>query len=178
MDSLTTKNIYMMGFMGSGKTRVGSLLASRLDRPYLDTDELIVQEASMSIPEIFSKLGEPRFRQYEIEIIARVAALKEHVIALGGGAVLNPENWERITRSGVTVCLSYPPEIIDRRLARKTDRPLVNENTPEARLARITELMSRREAVYRKADLVLHLNVETDAEKVADAIAGYLGVFQ
>jgi len=171
-------NIYLMGFMASGKTRVGSLLASRLGRPYLDTDELIVQKAGMGVPEIFDRLGESRFRQLEVEIIARVAALHAHVIALGGGAVLNPVNWERIARTGVTVCLSYPPEIIDRRLAHKTDRPLVREHTPGARLARIRNLLSERESAYRRADLTLHLNRETDAENVADAVAGYLGVFR
>ena len=107
-----------------------------------------------------------------------MASFNEHVISLGGGAVLNPENWERLSRSGITVCLSYPSEIIDQRLARKTDRPLVKENTPEARLTRIKDLMSQREAIYRKANLMLHLNIETDAENVADAIAGYLGAFR
>ena len=167
----------MMGFMASGKTRIGRLLADRLYRPYLDTDDLIIEKAEgMSIPDIFSKFGEKHFRRLEKEVVQEVANLNAHVISLGGGAVVDAQNWNTLTSSGITVCLSYPPEIIEKRISRKNNRPLLQLPTREARLTRIRELLAERDVHYQRADLVLHLNVEVDAERVADSLAAFLGV--
>lgn len=172
---LSHGNIYLIGFMGCGKSRVGKLLSERLGWPFLDTDECIVQEARMTIPEIFEKQGEPAFRKMEKSWVTRVSKLKEHVVSLGGGAILDPVNWENISQSGITVTLSYPPEILASRLAKKTDRPLLNQTTGNERLRRISELMVQREPYYKKADLIIHLNKEVEAERVADALFGFLG---
>lgn len=172
------RNVYLMGFMCSGKTRVGLLLAERLDMSFLDTDDWIADQAGLSVPEIFEQFGEPHFRMLEKKAIQHASALQNYVIALGGGAVMNDANWKTIARSGVTICLSYPPNIIESRLARQTDRPLVQEQDPSERLERIEHLLSQRQERYGMADLVFHLNHETDPENIADALAGYLGRYR
>lgn len=172
------RNIYLMGFMCSGKTRVGLLLAGRLGMSFLDTDEWIINEAGMSISEIFEQFGEPHFRLLEKKAVLYAASMRNHVISLGGGAVMNEDSWKTIIQSGSTICLSYPPEIIDSRLARKTDRPLVQEQEKSERLTRIIDLLSQRQARYSEANLVFHLNHEIEPEYVADALAGYLGLFR
>jgi shikimate kinase/3-dehydroquinate synthase len=170
-------NVYMMGFMGSGKTKVGKLLAQRLNYKFIDTDDCIVAEAGMSIPEIFEQQGEPAFREIEKEIVHRVSHLDDHVISLGGGAVVNPDNWACISSSGTTITLSYPPEIILKRVLQKKDRPLLNQESDKEKMQRIVDLLDKRKDFYKRADLFLHLNTEIDADRVADMIAGYLGVW-
>lgn len=172
------RNVYLTGFMCSGKTRVGRLLALRLSMTFLDTDDWIVRKAGKTIPEIFDQLGELHFRTLEKEAIGHAASVEDHVVSLGGGAVMNDDNWHAIQESGETICLSYPPRIIDSRLSRKKDRPLVRQTDQTERMTRIQTLLSQRQSRYREADLVFHLNHEIDAENVADALAGYLGLFR
>ncbi|MBN1781293.1 shikimate kinase [bacterium] len=161
-----------------GKTRVGKLLAMRLNWKFVDTDECIVKAAGMTIPEIFANRGEPAFRALEKECVFGVSAQKHQVISLGGGAVIDPENWDRIHATGLTVTLSYPPEIILRRAARKTNRPLLSQGSEQEKMAYIKNLLDKRQKYYRRADLILHLNQEIKPDFVADMIAGYLGVWQ
>ncbi|MBN1894656.1 shikimate kinase [bacterium] len=168
-------NVYLIGFMACGKTRIGKLIARKLARPFLDTDEMIVRKTGMPIPEIFEKWGESRFREIEKEIVSQVAGLRGRIVALGGGAVLDPGNWELLDLSGTIICLSYPPEIIEERAARSRQRPLLNQESGRERKERIRSLLESRESVYRKADLLLHLNQEVDARRVAAAIIGFLG---
>lgn len=85
-------NIFLLGYRGSGKSTIGRLLAGRLWRPFTDTDELIVRKAGKSIARIFAEEGEGQFRKLESEVIREVVLLEDHVIALGGGAVLAAEN--------------------------------------------------------------------------------------
>jgi len=176
--NVKANNVYMMGFMCVGKTKVGRLLAMRLNWKFVDTDDCIVRDSGMTIPEIFKTQGEPAFRALEKKWVTRVSRNKHQVISLGGGAVVDPENWDRITASGATVNLSYPPEIILRRASQKTDRPLLNQATEEEKMQHIEKLMNNRQKFYRKADLILHLNHEIEPDLVADMIAGYLGVWQ
>jgi len=167
-------NVYIMGFMGCGKSTVGRLLSELIDWPFIDVDETIVEETGLSIPEIFEKKGEVYFRELEKSGVTRISQQKELVVALGGGAVVNSENWGKISSSGVTVALSYPPEIIDRRLEGKTSRPLMDNINRDERLLHISNLMKERESFYRRADLTLHFNVEITPQKVAWMIKAYL----
>ena len=91
---------------------------------------------------------------------------------------MDPDNWDQICSNGLTINLSYPPEIILERASRNKDRPLLNQDTREEKLKTIETLLENRQAYYRKADLILHFNREIDANLVADMIAGYLGVWQ
>ena len=170
-------NVYLMGFMGCGKTKIGSLLADRLGRTFIDTDARIAADSGMTIVEIFEKEGENSFRKRESDLLRSIANSRGYVVSLGGGAVVNPDNWKIISGSGFTITLSYPPEIIARRLARQTDRPLIKQYRGQARLDRIASLMQVRSIHYQKADLVLHLNREVAPERVADALHAFLAEF-
>ena len=168
-------NVYIMGFMGCGKTKIGSLLAERLGCPFVDTDARIVIENRMSIVEIFKNQGESVFRKKESELIYRLSNLRGYVISLGGGAVVDPDNWRFVSKSGFTIALSYPPDIIAKRLERQTDRPLINQYSGQERMARIVSLMQARSIHYQKADLVLHLNREVDSGRVVETLLAFLG---
>ena len=173
---MNQNNIYMMGFMGTGKTKVGKLIAELIEWQFIDTDACIVEDAGMSIPKIFETYGEPHFRELEKKWIKHTSKGQHQVISLGGGAVVDEENWEVIHSNGITVNLSYPPSIIYERLARKTDRPLLANDDKEARLSRIISLLDKRKPVYDKADIIFHLNHEQPAEQVAKSIVALLGV--
>ena len=167
-------NIYLMGFMGCGKTKIGSLLARSLGRPFVDTDACIVEETGLTINEIFKRSGEKGFREIEKEVIRRISRTEAGVISLGGGSVIMPENWEAISESGITIALSYPPEILASRLERKRDRPLLKGMSGAQRIQYIKDLLSAREPFYRRAELVLHLNRELGPQTVADMLLHYI----
>ena len=167
-------NIYILGFMGCGKSLVGKLLAGRLDWPYLDTDERIVQERRLSIPRIFEIMGEVGFRQFEKNLIERFSKLRKNVIALGGGSVLDPVNWDLISASGVTVSLDFPVKIIAQRLAGDKERPLLLGTNHRDRMRRIKDLMEQRKPFYQKADLVLQYTGEMTPEAIVNDVLDYL----
>jgi shikimate kinase len=172
---LKIKNIYLMGIMGCGKSTIGKYLAERLDLPFIDTDDVIVRQNNMSISELFAKYGETTFRSIEKNVIQDVSGLSGHVVALGGGAILDPQNWDCIVSSGTTITLSYPPEIIEKRSRKKNQRPLLNQKCSEERLRRIVDLLQIRNPIYQKADLVIHLNEELPKNAVAAILETYLG---
>jgi len=175
MKQIPKGNIYLTGFMGCGKTLVGRLLAERLNRHFFDTDETIVEEMGMSIPEIFKAQGEPTFRQMEKMCIQKVTKRTGYVVSLGGGAILDPENWKRISQSGITVALLYPSDIIARRLAKKTDRPLLDNLPSDQRIHKIRTLMAQREPFYKKADILLSVQKEVPAQHIVNDLIRHLG---
>src|SRR5512137_631528 len=99
------KNLILVGFMGSGKTAAGKLAARQLGLAFADMDDIIEQRAGSKISEIFAQKGEPYFRQIERELARELAARQGHVIATGGGIVLNPNNLRDLGQSGLVVCL-------------------------------------------------------------------------
>jgi shikimate kinase len=132
--------------MGTGKSTIGRMVASRLGWQFADTDQVIEARQGQTIRDIFEQHGEAAFRQLEAELCAELASWREHVIATGGGIVLRPENRDHLRRAGVVICLEAPPEEIYRRLQHATNRPLLNAPDP---LARIRELLVAREDAYR-----------------------------
>ena len=126
MDTNKDSNIVVTGFMGTGKSTVGKLLADKLGRPYLDTDEEIVRRIGMSIPEVFQRDGEERFRHIERRMCRFLAAQGGYIISTGGGMLVDDSNREVMLASGFVVCLSATPEAIAERLKTdKTERPLL-----------------------------------------------------
>lgn len=114
------RNIVLIGMPGCGKTTIGKAVASDTGKEFIDTDDEIVNKTGMSIPEIFQKFGETKFREIESEVIKEVASRQSAVIATGGGAVLNPENVSLLKENGLTVFIDRP--IYD--LVTTDDRPL------------------------------------------------------
>ncbi len=131
-------NIVLTGFMGTGKSTVGSLVAQQLQRPFVDSDDLIVERAGKSIAQLFAEVGEDRFRSLERSVCSDLAAQNGLVIATGGGALLDADNRRVLGKSGLLICLLASPESIRTRLAHESGRPLFNgawESLYQQRLA-------------------------------------------
>lgn len=140
------QNIILTGFMGTGKSTVGRLLAARLGCRFVDTDEWIVAQDGRSIPTIFAQSGEAAFRQWEARAAQTLAAERGLVIATGGGLLLNPANVAALAPSGPIFCLTARPETILQRLeGEEAKRPLLNHPHPAQR---IHELLQERAEVY------------------------------
>src|SRR3972149_1337910 len=119
-------SVALIGFMGTGKTAVGRLLAQKLGREFIELDALVEKRAGKSIPEIFRQDGEIRFRELEIEAVKEVARRKNAVIACGGGIVLNAINIDRLRQECIIVCLTASPSVVLKRTsADKDGRPLL-----------------------------------------------------
>lgn len=150
------KNIYITGFMGSGKSRVGRMLAQKLSRPLLDTDKMIEAQSQMSIAEIFKTKGEEHFRQLERETILAIDPNGRHVVSLGGGASIQPQVQEFI-KNGLWVYLDTDFEIIKERVMRSTHRPLAqNPNQLKA-------LYDERLPIYKKAPIIIPNQGDSEA---------------
>lgn len=146
------KNIVLTGFMGVGKTEVGRELSAILGWKVVDVDDEIVKSRKMSINEIFSRFGEPAFRDMETEMIKKVSRKKNVIISTGGGAVLRQENMEFLKTNGAVVCLTARPETILKRTSRNRERPLLHVEDP---LQRIHDLLEARGPFYEKADIMI-----------------------
>ncbi|MDR2862673.1 MAG: shikimate kinase [Puniceicoccales bacterium] len=141
-------NLFLVGFMGTGKSSLGRMLAERWKRPFLDTDALIEQQIKMGIREFFEKNGEAAFRALERECIEQWLPADGAVISCGGGLPVPEGMIERLKARGVIVCLFANPETILRRTASSTHRPLLLSEDP---LGRITSLLAQREPFYMRA---------------------------
>lgn len=160
------RNIFLVGFMGAGKTTVGRVLAGRLGYRYCDSDKVIETKAGKTIPEIFSGLGEDRFRELESETLESLAGKTKQVIATGGGTVMRDRNWDAMKKGGVTVYLKAPAEVIWNRIKHSKTRPLLNVDNP---LDAAKELLEERIPFYEKADLTVDtesLSVEEIASEI------------
>ncbi|WP_338832826.1 Shikimate kinase [Moorella humiferrea] len=156
-------NIVLIGFMGSGKTTVGKILAANLGWSFLDTDAMIEEDAGLSIKEIFARYGEQYFRELEQAAVARAAASRRAVIATGGGAVLSGVNVQRLREGNKVVWLQVGLETALQRAGVTGDRPLLQGRRQEE----VAELIKHREPYYAFADVY----VETDGKNAA-AVAG------
>lgn len=125
MKRIAGKNLVLIGFMGTGKTEVGRLLADALNRKMVDTDRLITQREGMPVREIFSSRGEAFFRSVEKQVVAELAGLRSLVISTGGGVVLDRENVVRLRESGFVVWLDADLDALRRRLQDDVTRPLL-----------------------------------------------------
>lgn len=163
--------IYLTGFMGSGKSTVGRLLASRLGFPFLDLDEEVERLAGMRVREIFERHGEPVFRRMERESLEATRSLPEVVVATGGGTVAFEVNHRFIRENGITVWLNPSfATIVDRIGAMgKEDRPLFRNETQALALYR------ERLPAYRRADLTMDMAPGEGPEEIAARIALRLG---
>ncbi len=159
-------NIILCGFMGTGKTTVGQILASRLGWQFADTDQMIEQRAGKTVSAIFEHNGEAAFRTMESAVAADLLHFHNTVIATGGGMVLRPENCHYLEQAGFVVCLDAPITEIAQRLATMQDRPLLGQADL---LTRITELMAARAPAY--AQIQQHVDSAGQSPlEVAEAI--------
>jgi shikimate kinase len=150
--------IYLTGFMGSGKSTIGPILANTIGYRFVDIDRAIERSTGKTVNEIFREWGEERFRELEKETLATCARSVHHVISLGGGTIMDPGNLQVVTGSGILIYLKTSPEQILRRVRRRDDRPVLSDAmgerlSDEALRARIDTLYRLREPVYAGADL-------------------------
>jgi len=143
------KNIYLVGFMGTGKTTVGKILAEKLGREFIEMDEEIEKKEGKKIVDIFRQKGESYFRKIEKEVLKRIASCFSLVVSCGGGVVVDRENLKILKESGIVICLKAKPSIIYERTKKTKERPLLNVPDP---LKKIKELLARRAPFYAKAD--------------------------
>jgi shikimate kinase len=145
-----TPGLYLVGFMAAGKSTVGRAVADELGWSFTDIDLEIEKEQGVSICDIFRERGEPAFRDIETETIRRyVDAIRSgapSVVALGGGAFVQPRNWEILENNGVTVWLDCPFEVVLQRLDSDETRPLAADRT------RLAQLFEARRSLYSRAD--------------------------
>ncbi|MBI4187867.1 MAG: shikimate kinase [Chloroflexi bacterium] len=161
-------NIALIGFMGTGKSAVGRLLAQKLNRKFIETDLLIERQAGKPIPDIFQQDGEIAFRELEIEVTKEIARMERVVIACGGGIILNKINTDRLRKSSRIVYLTASPgSILKRVLKEAGQRPLLAVDNP---LQTITELLKFRKPFYEQAADISVNTSKLDIKAVAEQI--------
>jgi len=169
-------NLIITGFSGTGKSLVAKEVARGLNWDFLDTDDEIVKQTGKPIAEIFRQDGEGKFRELEREAIRKACQQKQTVIAIGGGAIVDPQSYELLAKTGLIVCLEAKPETIYERLFREAAyspetevRPLLADDNP---LERIKQLKASRQPYYANVDWTVHtdnLNISQVAEEVIRA---------
>jgi len=162
-------NIALTGFMGTGKSAVGKLVAAKLGWQFFDIDEIIEQETGFKIPEIFAKKGEPYFRELETKTVRLLSLLDKSVISCGGGIVLRMENMDELEKTCIIVCLKASPEKILER-TKGSDRPLLSVKDP---LSKIQEMLKLREPFYKRCKFSIDTSNITK-EEVTENIINYL----
>lgn len=164
--------IVLVGLMGAGKSAVGRRLAEVLDRPFRDADDAIVEAAGMSIPDIFERYGEPAFRDLERQVVARLLEEPRTVVALGGGAFIDPQTRSLVRQRALSIWLEADLDTLVERTSRKPGkRPLLAQGNPREVLARLMEV---RYPIYAEAD---H-RVPTGPGPVEDVVARVLRIVQ
>ncbi len=165
------KNIVLTGFMGTGKTTVGKILAKKLKREFIDTDHLIEKRHQLSIPDIFHSFGEKAFRLMEAETARELGRKKDLVISTGGRLMLDPDNAAALESTGLVFCLSADPKTILSRLEsdKNHSRPLLDCPDPQQK---ILQLLNEREKGYRR-----FTTIQTDGiqpTEIADKILNFM----
>ncbi len=179
-----TPKLILTGFMATGKSSVGPLVARRLGWEFVDVDTIIVGRAGKPIAKIFDEQGEPHFRQLEREVVANLANDRRRcphchgpfpeVISTGGGVLVDESNSAALKRVGVIVCLTARPEVVAARVEKsKTKRPKLTEGG-KSTLARIKELMDERFNAYARADVQIDTS-DLTVDQLADHVISAFG---
>ncbi len=170
--ALGRRSVVLVGMMGAGKSSVGRRLAARLGVPFVDADVEIEKAAGMTISEIFAAHGEPYFRAGETRGIARLLEGGPQVLATGGGAFMNVDTRAAIRAKGISVWLRATLDVLNRRIKRRGDRPLLKGVDPAETLRK---LMDERDPVYAEADLTVEsrdVPHETIVDEILEGLRG------
>jgi shikimate kinase len=168
------RSIVLIGMMGAGKSSVGRCLQWRIRVPLLDTDEIVASKFGMTIPEIFSRHGEEKFRQAETEALRNLPRTEQAIIVTGGGIVLRDENVDMLRELGVLIWLDGDEEALFKRASASGNRPLLQGTNSRKAFARI---LNRRLPLYRN---IAHVRIDTSMltyEEVAVAVLSKLRRF-
>ncbi len=163
------RNVVLIGFMGTGKSEVGQLLARRLGWTCVDTDRRVEARERATVAQIFARRGEEYFRDAEARVVAEVAGRTDTVVATGGGVVLRPENMTRLRRQGWVVSLTAPVDVLVKRLGDAKARPLLRGDLRE----NLVRILDQRRSLYRDADLLVDVS-DAAPQGVVEAIMAFL----
>lgn len=150
--ALAGRSVVLVGLMGCGKSSVGRRLAARLELPFIDADDEIERAAGKSIPDIFAEHGEAYFRDGERRVIQRLLAGGSIVLATGGGAYMNAETREAIRAAAISIWLRAELPVLLRRVAKRNNRPLLQNKDPDAVMR---QLIEARYPIYAQADITV-----------------------
>lgn len=153
-----SNNIFLIGFMGSGKSTIGRFLQKELNMELVEMDARIVEEQGMSINDIFAEKGEDYFRDLESRLVLELNSEGNTIVSCGGGVVIRPENVENMKKNGKIVFLSATPDTIYERVKNSTERPILNGHM---NVEYIAGLMEKRRALYENA---ADIRIETDGK--------------
>ena len=160
-------NLALIGFMGTGKSSIGRLVADALHFTFLDTDDVITARAGKTISEIFEQNGESSFRDLEKRIVEELTRRTRTVIATGGGLPANEANLASLKTHALIVCLWASPEKIWERVRGQSHRPLLNEADPQEK---IRSLLAERGPYYRQADVLVNTEMRSQREVAQQVI--------
>lgn len=144
----TDKNIFLIGFMGAGKSTIARALQRRLELPLVEMDQRIVQEQGMSVNDIFERYGEDHFRDIESALVVALGQQGPAIVSCGGGVVVRPQNVRAMKESGRVVFLEASPETVYERVKNSDERPILNGHM---NVEYIAGLMEKRRALYEEA---------------------------
>ena len=164
-----SRSIFLIGFMGAGKSTIARALQRELGFPLIEMDERIVKEQGMSINDIFAQYGEDHFRAIESQLIVDIGKEEPSIVSCGGGVVVRPQNTQNMKEIGRIVFLKATPETIYERVKNSTDRPILNGHM---NVEYIAELMEKRRALYEAA---ADITIQTDGktrEQICEEIIG------
>jgi shikimate kinase len=167
-------NLLLIGYRGTGKSTVARLVAERLGWPWVDADVELERQAGKSIAAIFADDGEQAFRELESRVLAELVGLDRHVLALGGGVVLRPENRELIKKAGGVIWLTADPETILARVASDPTTAARRPNlTASGGINEIRELLLKREPLYRECATAVVDTSGRDLSDVSEEVASF-----
>lgn len=156
------KNIYFIGFMGTGKSTISRYMATITGYKEIDADQEIAKQENMRIPEIFEKHGEAYFRELETEFLRGMQEKEHYIVSCGGGMVLRKENVELMKENGVIVLLTATPETVLKRVENGKDRPILNGHM---NVEYIEQLQEARKACYEAAGEIV---IATDGREIGE----------
>ena len=168
---MSSKIIFIVGLMGSGKTSVGKILAKKIGRQFFDTDQEIIRNENLNISQIFDKHGENYFRELEYKVLTKLKNNTESIISTGGGIVLKKENIDIMTDNGIIIFLNIDVKTQITRIKNKKNRPLFDSNNLKDDLK---NMKNGRDKIYESiADYIVDVS-ETTKYKVIESIQMYL----
>lgn len=176
-DNLLSQPLFLCGMMGSGKSTIGEKLAQKLRVPFHDLDNLIEKKSGNSIPDIFEKEGEERFREIEKDLIIQFSQTAEGVIALGGGTLQNQQIIDHIKLNGWLVYLDCKPDTLYNRLKDSSNRPMISSLRKENLKLKISALLNDRVKFYEQA----HFSVECsdrDIDEILEELIQKLKIYE